>query len=1044
MSVRFWNRRLVVAASRARARTRASGIERRVVVSRSGLAASAVACVSLLSPLALANDASAHGPALEFGARLAQPFGEPVPAPTVTRLKPVKGPASGGTAVTITGTNLEGATTVDFGTAEASAVTVNSPTSVSAVAPEHIAGTVDVTVTTPGGTSALTTKDHFKYIPSVTSVSPDLGPTSGGTPVTISGTGFAPGAGNTTIKFGGGLATGVSCASTTACTVDSPAHGASTVDVKATVGGAASSKNAPADQFTFIPPPTVTSVAPAQGPGAGGTSVTITGSNLSTASAVKFGATNAASFTVESPTQITAVSPAGSGTVFVTVTTIGGTSTATAGDVFTFLPPSVSEVAPREGPETGGTSVTITGTNLGGATAVKFGTANATTYTIESASQITATAPPGATGTVDVTVTTPGGVSATGTADHFTYSPPPAITSIAPVAGPQGGGTSVTLTGANLAHASAVSFGGSAASSFTINSATSITAVSPAGSGTVDVTVTTPGGTSATVEADRFTYVPPPAVAEVTPNTGPSAGGTSVVIKGANFTGATAVKFGSTDATTFNVNSATSITAVSPAGSGTVDVTVTTANGGTSATGEADRFAYIALPGPARVAAATTQEPSPTVSSVRPTKGPAVGGTVVKITGANLAGATAVKFGSAESATINVNSPTSVSAVAPAHVGGTVDVTVTTPGGTSALSSADHYNYLPSVTGVTPSAGPTAGGATVTVNGTGFATGAGETAFKFGTAQASAVQCTASTSCTMHTPAHNARAVAIKAIVNGATSPKAPVTFTFVNPPVVREVTPKEGPTAGGTTVTITGENLSGAIAVSFGSGEATSFTVNSPTSITATAPPSGSVIAGEGEEVDVTVTTAGGRSSASAADRFFYLLPPSIQEMQPREGPEAGGTAVLIEGSALARAASVKFGSAAASFKVNAGGSITATAPPGTGTVQVTVTTAAGTAGSAISEFTYIPPPAVSELTPNTGPATGGTSVVITGTNFTGATAVKFGATPATAFNVNSATSISAVAPEGSGTVDVTVTTAHGGTSATGPGDRFSYISVP
>jgi hypothetical protein len=84
----------------------------------------------------------------------------------------------------------------------------------------------------------------------------------------------------------------------------------------------------------------------------------------------------------------------------------------------------------------------------------------------------------------------------------------------------------------------------------------------------------------------------PPAVRCVSPNVGVEAGGTSVAITGINLTGATAVKFGSTNAASFTVNSATSITAVSPAGTGAVDVTVTTPQGTSAAGSAADRFTY--------------------------------------------------------------------------------------------------------------------------------------------------------------------------------------------------------------------------------------------------------------------------------------------------------------------------------------------------------------------------------------------------------------------------------------------------------------------
>ena len=110
--------------------------------------------------------------------------------------------------------------------------------------------------------------------------------------------------------------------------------------------------------------------------------------------------------------------------------------------------------------------------------------------------------------------------------------------------------------------------------------------------------VTTPGGTTSDTSADDCTYaaVSAPTVGSLAPTTGPTTGGTSVLISGTGFTGASAVTFGSTAATSFTVNSATQITATAPAhAAGAVDVRVTTP-GGTSLTGPADQFTYVASP----------------------------------------------------------------------------------------------------------------------------------------------------------------------------------------------------------------------------------------------------------------------------------------------------------------------------------------------------------------------------------------------------------------------------------------------------------------
>jgi hypothetical protein len=257
----------------------------------------------------------------------------------------------------------------------------------------------------------------------------------------------------------------------------------------------------------------------------------------------------------------------------------------------------VTSINPTGGPAAGGTVVTVTGTGLTGATAVKFGLTAATAITVDSDTQIRATSPAGS-GTVHVMVTTPGGTSAASSADQFTYAAPPpplpTVTNINPTGGTAAGGTVVTITGTGFTGATAVQFGPTAATAITVDSDTQIHATSPAGSGTVHVRVTTPGGTSATSGADQFTYAPSlalPTVTGVVPNIGPVAGGTVVTITGTSLGGAT-VHFG-TPTATITSNTDTQITVTSPAATapGVVDVTVTTANG-TSVVTPADQFNY--------------------------------------------------------------------------------------------------------------------------------------------------------------------------------------------------------------------------------------------------------------------------------------------------------------------------------------------------------------------------------------------------------------------------------------------------------------------
>ncbi|HEV3283838.1 MAG TPA: IPT/TIG domain-containing protein [Solirubrobacteraceae bacterium] len=205
-----------------------------------------------------------------------------------------------------------------------------------------------------------------------------------------------------------------------------------------------------------------------------------------------------------------------------------------AGVVWTFADPAtipaVTGVSPTAGPTSGGTSVTISGMRLTGATAVSFGATQAS-FTVDPNGSITAISPPdpgGAGDTVHVTVTTPEGVSPVGPGDQFTYMQPPTVSGVWPQEGPAAGGTTVAISGSHLGGVTGVSFGAIAATSFTVNSAGSITAVSPpASAGTVDVRVTGPGGSSQESARDRFTFLSPGGSPGTSP--GGSAGGAVAV-----------------------------------------------------------------------------------------------------------------------------------------------------------------------------------------------------------------------------------------------------------------------------------------------------------------------------------------------------------------------------------------------------------------------------------------------------------------------------------------------------------------------------------
>ncbi len=527
----------------------------------------------------------------------------PVP-PTVSAISPTNGPLSGGTVVTITGTGLNGATEVDFGSTPGTSLMPMSDTSVMVTSPAATsAGPVDVTVKTPGGTSSTSSADKFTYnapAPTVTSISPTSGSTAGGTSVTVTGTGLT---GATEVDFGSTPGTSLMPMSDTSVMVTSPPGSAGPVDVTVKTPGGTSATSA-GDQFTYVAPaPTVTAVSPSTGTTDGGTAVTITGTGLTGASAVDFGSIAATNVTVVSDTSVKATSPkvTSTGPVDVTVTTPNGTSATSAADQFTYTapkltpPPAVTGVTPSSGDVSGGQSVSIAGSGFTGATGVNFGSNPATSFNVVSDSKITAVAPAGTAGTVHVTVTVPYGTSANSSGDTFTYTTnAPTVTSVTPMGGPAGGATLVDVKGTNLSGTTSVSFGSNSTPFFYVVSDNELYVyATPGTTGTVDVTVTTPNGTSATSAADLYTYAAPaaPTVSGVYGVGGTS--GSVVVILGTNFTGATSVSFGSNSTPFISVLSDSIIYAFVPPGTpgSTVDVTVTTPLG-TSATSGADQYTY--------------------------------------------------------------------------------------------------------------------------------------------------------------------------------------------------------------------------------------------------------------------------------------------------------------------------------------------------------------------------------------------------------------------------------------------------------------------
>ncbi len=347
------------------------------------------------------------------------------------------------------------------------------------------------------------------------------------------------------------------------------------------------------------------------------------------------------------------------------------------------------------------------------------------------------------------------------------------------------------------------------------------------------------------------------------------------------------------------------------------------------------------------------------ITGVAPASGPAAGGASVVITGTGLTGATAVSFGGTPATAFSVTSATQISATTPARAAGPVTVSVTAPGGTGTLANAYTYVGAPTVSAVAPATGPSTGGQSVVITGTGFT--AGSTVL-FGAAAATGVTVDSPTQITAVSPPGTGT-VGVGVTTVGGTGILAGA-YGYIVPPTVTAAAPTSGPTTGGTSVVITGTNLTGATAVSFGGIAATAFTVNGATQITATTP------AGTAGPAAIGVTTPGG--AATLANGFSYAAAPTLAAVAPSSGPIAGGTGIVITGANLTGATAVTVGGVAVTgFTVTSATQISATTPAAPGNVAgaaaVAVTTPGGTVSLA-GGFTYVAAPTVAARSVSTG----------------------------------------------------------------------------
>ncbi len=703
---------------------------------------------------------------------------------------------------------------------------------------------------------------------------------------------------------------------------------------------------------------------------------------------------------------------------------------------FTTAPPAVTSVHPESGPSVGGTTVTISGTDFTGATAVKFGSTNAKSFTVESATSISAVSPAGTAGIVDVTVTTSGGTSATGSADQYLYTQGPKLTG----EGESGSGA-FGLSVALSADGNTALIGGSGDSG---------------AAGAVWVFTRSDG---------VWTQQGPKIVGDCTSNcanegtgeTGIGAFGGSVALSADGNTALIGARFDGSGVGTIAAGAAWVFTrsdgAWTQQGAKIVgDCTSNCANEGTgesegereSGNGEFGNSVALSSDGNTALIGGYSDNETAGAAWVFTRSDGAWTQQGAKIVGdctSNCANEGTGEIG----------------------IGGFgFSVALSSDGNTALIGGFIDNSFAGAAWVFTRSDGAW------TQQGSKFTPrdASGDSWFGYGLALSSD-----GNTALISGRNDNARAGAnfwagaawLFTRSGSAWTQQGPKLVGDCRTNCANQGTGEIGEGAFGSKVALSSDgntalisasndnNSAGAAWLFARSGSAWTQQGQKLTAASQGGQESSSDSFGSGVALSFEGTTAliGAQGEGRTGSAWVLDLPPipTVAKVEPSEGPAAGGTPVAITGTNFSEATTIGFGAAQATeVKVESATEITAVSPSGVGSVDVTVSTPERTSptGSA-DKFTYEtpPPPAptVSSVTPSEGSTLGGTTVTIKGANLAGATEVKFGSTKIAATPIkDTASEIEVESPTNAAeTVDVTVTTA-GGTSTTSSADRFTY----
>lgn len=843
------------------------------------------------------------------------------------------GPLAGGTAVRISGSGFPAsadATKLSCRFSRAVVVTavVMDPTTAICVAPASPKlGLSSLEISTNGG-DFISDGWMFHYVPdiSITSVWPLVGPESGGTILTIVGTGFT-GIGVFMCEFGSvrNIVPASRMDSTTLSCV-CPPHMPGTVPIRLSMNGQQFTETG--IMFEYLMEATVQSITPSFGPSHGGTMVEVEGKGFANMSALSCRLARRrlpAVFLGSGHLQCATPSSTTYGSMPLEVS-INGVDFTSSGVVFTFVVPiEVRHAWPMNGPINGGTSVVAHGSGFsgGGTLHCIFG-GNAILATVRTDDELYCITPPSdSAGPVTLELTS-NMVDRVASPRNFSYVPPIALASVRPSRSGEEGGVTAVVTGSNFNESPSLvcRFGGLDPTQATWLSSSHVSClVPPSSGGPRDVSLTiSNNGQDFAAEPLVFTYIPAFTVVSNEPTTGPVEGGTSVILSGTELdeVGPWACIFGQIAVPAVQVENGYLQCQSPPQPAGKIPLRVFRSSSPLAS----------AVPGAIAAAASNSlrdfglhfeYQGTVYISSIQPRSGSITGGTPVTLHGFGFSNTSRLTCGFGErdrqiltipalyvaAEMVLCSSPPypfsteRVVSLAPTFVSVTLSL--------NGVDFADHglrfMYYAPvDVTRLFPGVGSVHGGTVVTVVGRNFLPSEGLSC-RFGSFSASPAEFLSSEliRCTAPPSSEGPTKVAVTASNNLEEFSWTSAAFEYRPPARPARFNPPAGPISGGTLLKIEGSAFSATSQLACRIGGVTvSAALVSPSKMTCRTPAS---LVEKQARVEVSVNGADWEDIGDPSHRgvFIYYQPPELVKLNPSTGPQVGGTHLSVFGYHLA-----------------------------------------------------------------------------------------------------------------------------------------------